>query len=1620
MNCFTCGPRGETRLQTPESIDNLPGQAEVSYRVGTYSSFRDSMIRRISTYKVTVDEPWEDDDRLKLHVDLGLIRRLLLRARHVRPLRRLMERAVGRPWGQISDDDLSRAVETQPGILAQWRLLCDPHLPSTLLQKAVIRRLFVGSGADESPLLENLHVLHALVPDLVKLPGARTFQPLALLTTRRQSDPAIALLDAWAVVADVLTFYQERIANEAYLRTARERRSLIELAHLVGYKPRPGVSAGGHVAFTLDDGLSIEIPAGTACQSVPAPGTTAPPQTFETAEAIQARATWNELRPRLSRPQAIRGDDESSIMDREKVYLQGPVGNLRAGQYLLFAWGSKLYVRQIREVELDVSRQRATVSLGEDLLSATAFVREITRTVAGSAARLPDDGGPLRDLKAKLTDLQANVDPPQGQPRKSLVELDGIVQNNVVPPLDLDEFSPLLTRLNSLIDTNNNAGLSKTASRLDQANSAVEALSLRAVHLGKLGYGQGYELLKRLKDFRARFNGTPPTGDLIRQLAGEIFPANFEFEGDDVSNEVLKKSAGAIVKNKPDVENGQVSEIRSRLFVSSAQPTLGILPFAIDLIEGRLAGGPDTYWTVVKELNDNAITLRIAVEKLQQIRSSFPPTDVAKQIHELQAAIQNAVSGYVSAVNSAADVAGVLRPSITPGIIELVLVKFALDEMTHDQAPDLKGWQNIGTTITQAVSDLQTVLGGQFDGVSEPLQTLVAGLNRSHDELTQALAKPPSEPLPNLINAVKTAGIEFPRLRAAVADLGILAQRLRDSTISRRKAAVRRAVSIAARNINLDRAVLEPISKWKYPDTFTAKPTLEGIAEQLRTAIQKLEPPPSESLARVVEEFRALHERLTVAGGATAVGPPPLNGSTTGLQDVLQVFGSLLGQARNADRMAELSELFEVNSDTLARLAGALDPQVRERLFSLWRRLRTGDQAVEVYAMRERVGLFGRAAPRLVQLLKADGTPADNPILANDWTSNDVLKFERDEGNTLFLDADYTQPKAGGCVAVETPNDPDVNPYTIATVKTGPRSAYGINGKTTEITLDGTTWWSPDPRQTDLIDTIRATSVLLQGERLDLAEEPILLPIGAAPDSSQLADDLPEDTADQILLDGLVEGLSPGSRLIVEGETWSDEQQASGAIRETFVVQIAHVVHHPGSSGRPGDSTNTRLILTRPFPSRLKRDTIRLLGNVARITHGQTVRDEVLGSGDGSAPFQSFQLSQKPLTFVSAATRSGAETTLELRVNHIRWHEAASLLDLAHDERGFVVSRDEVDKVTIETGDGTHGTRLPTGVENVRATYRVGLGTMGNVKAGSIIMPPASPFGIRAVNNPLPTSGGADPEGDEQIRELAPLGVMSLERLVSIRDYSDFARTFAGIGKAEARKIHAFRRPSLLVTIDGTGDTPILRDSEVLSNLRRAYRQLGDPDLPVLVQPAERLILSLQASLGIDSDYSFENVRQAGVDAIMRAFRFEARRLGQDVYVSDVISVLQEVEGVEYVDLDAFKALPQRFSLAELRSLAGDTSGDDQGSVARGEGTRIPVNAGGVRRYRVAEDNEPAEDIVSRFFLTGVAELKLLNPRVNDWDKLPIGLELIVSLTWPAQIAYFGVPDVIVLREGRR
>ena len=195
------------------------------------------------------------------------------------------------------------------------------------------------------------------------------FPALTGLKTRDSSDPTLALLDAWALIADVLTFYQERIANEGYLRTATERRSVLELGRLVGYTLRPGVSATVYPAFMMEPGYNKggEIPKGTRVQSIPGSGEM--PQFFETSERIEAREAWNELKPRLTQPQAIALSTaelaENRTINTQTLYFQGTSTNLKANDPLLLNFGDDRIVRRVKTVEPENAANRTKVTLQE-------------------------------------------------------------------------------------------------------------------------------------------------------------------------------------------------------------------------------------------------------------------------------------------------------------------------------------------------------------------------------------------------------------------------------------------------------------------------------------------------------------------------------------------------------------------------------------------------------------------------------------------------------------------------------------------------------------------------------------------------------------------------------------------------------------------------------------------------------------------------------------------------------------------------------------------------------------------------------------------------------------------------------------------------------------------------------------------------------------------------------------------------------------------------------------------------------------------------------------------------------------------------------------------------------
>ncbi|BAZ11847.1 hypothetical protein NIES4071_36730 [Calothrix sp. NIES-4071] len=521
-------------------------------------------------------------------------------------------------------------------------------------------------------------------------------------------------------------------------------------------------------------------------------------------------------------------------------------------------------------------------------------------------------------------------------------------------------------------------------------------------------------------------------------------------------------------------------------------------------------------------------------------------------------------------------------------------------------------------------------------------------------------------------------------------------------------------------------------------------------------------------------------------------------------------------------------------------------------------------------------------------VISTSATQNDESSTYSSITIQEESKVPVFNPNILALDAQYDQILPKSWVVIQRPNTQIIS--QVEKIETITKADYGISAKVTQLTLKDR--WLEDNDLT--LDVIRQTTVYAQSEELKLAEEVI------NPTEEPIK-------GNEVELSQLYEGLQPGRWLIVSGER-TDLGETTGVKASELVMllgvkQRAVTKFKNIEQERPGDITHTFLQLKNSLSYEYKRDTVTIYGNIVKATHGET-RTEALGSGDGSRAFQEFSLRQSPLTYVAAATPAGAKSSLEVRVNDILWHEKDSLAGLKSTERTYITKTSDDSKTTVIFGNGENGARLPTGVENIRAVYRSGIGKVGNVKAEQISLLTSRPLGLKSVINPLPATGGADRESRDQARKNASLAVMALDRLVSVQDYADFARTFAGIAKAGAILLSDGRRRVVHLTIAGVDDIPIDKQSDLYRNLYQALRLYGDPYQPIQLELRELMVIIISAKVKILPDYQWEAVEPQIRQTLLDTFSFEHRELGQDITLSEVISTIQKVAGVDFVDLD--------------------------------------------------------------------------------------------------------------------
>ncbi len=294
------------------------------------------------------------------------------------------------------------------------------------------------------------------------------------------------------------------------------------------------------------------------------------------------------------------------------------------------------------------------------------------------------------------------------------------------------------------------------------------------------------------------------------------------------------------------------------------------------------------------------------------------------------------------------------------------------------------------------------------------------------------------------------------------------------------------------------------------------------------------------------------------------------------------------------------------------------------------------------------------------------------------------------------------------------------------------------------------------------------------------------------------------------------------------------------------------------------------------------------------------------------------------------------------------WTPRRDLLSSGPRERHFVGELEDDGRLALRFGDGRYGARPAPG-SRLTVHYRIGGGRAGNVGAEAINhlvlrrdedatdtgapLPSGTaaqtwavpPVGVR---NPLPATGGTEPEPVDQVRQLAPLDLKRTRlRAVTADDYAALAAALPGVQRAAAQirwtgsgqETHiaidaaSTAQARAAVTEGGGTPSPVLLDA--VAHALEAYRRIGHD---LVVGPAHLVPLDIALTVCAAPGHQHGRVlaelyRVLGSRRLrgggLGFFHPDALTFGEPVRLSRLVAVAAAVPGVVSVEVTRLRRL---------------------------------------------------------------------------------------------------------------
>lgn len=1402
------------------------------------------------------------------------------------------------------------------------------------------------------------------------------------LTSREDDDPSFALIDAWACVLDALTFYQERIANESYLLTATERLSVLNLARAIGYELKPGVAASTFLAFTLDEAAGspgeARIDIGTKVMSIP--GQDEKPQTFETIEKIEAKAAWNELKPRLTEPK-IPG------MGIKEFYLKGAATGLKPGDGLLFvgnereqyAGSERWDFRLVKIVNADNAAGYTQVTWDEGLgwqgFNRKVLPAENELKVYAFRQRASIFGFNAPDWRILPDAMKANymgLDSPDElteedkkewpsyciySPKYPLKYKSGVISYRTIKPTPESVASAATAAAQAMVTEAANNTVSAATASFDSAVKAVEKLvdvtnnAKKAVeNVAKIAADGVKDSIKQTLDSKI---GTlcavnEPFGNIKQDVKKALDDAKTAIDSRKTELDRIIHGLGTIDEVVPAVMNA-VKDVLREFILNSLRNEI-----ARNAINNVVAKFPPNYPVdLPSEYSLNPADIK-NIMKPDVIHTPSGDIPTTRPIYPSEAAEET--------IRRAIEVINHYTPSIITEFTPTDGFVFSKFKSLFDTEVNAKKTALIQAFRTMDQNENPIIWLGEFI------------LNNV--KLPSDIALTTEETIKN----VSKAGVAF----------GI-------SQIQSMQDDIERFTSEAA----LIASNTAAAATQGFDDLTELGHDIESFVTDAKTVAGDF-----------VTSASAARSAAIVAAATQVALKLPLPPQKSRLDFV---YDAAVAAAKAGSLLAENDA-----DGAKAVLAGAgLSGAGPGILIPL------GVAAVvaEEFKPQAKAG-----ADKVQEAVKKAVDEAKKEKIEQESSESSKRPQYEHTKDSIDLDTTYKQIATESWAVLSLLDNREV--YKVKTVSEASRAEYSLIGKTTRLKLEG-------ENLSTFEKEVRPLVVYAQSEQLDIAQVPLIDPVQKDtialnraftgltkdkmlilsgkrnraviktikkgmnlvslddPGSSKeievgdsfyvldppscnengdlewhlmdrkgFAGRIIEESKDilivkgakqaKVMTDGLILisddmskfiSLEKNTVLVVLDEppfvysdghlVWHLRYKGTGkSIDGHVAVNSDRIVFSPAKKDDPvisevvsvksvfDDNGFDVLTLNVPLINVYDRKTVVIHGNVARATHGET-KTEVLGNGDASKSFQKFILKQTPLTYISSSSADGAKSTLAVRVNDILWDEEKSLYWLDRKDRAFITQLADDGTVTIKFGDGKTGARLPTGSENVNAIYRVGMGMQGMVKARQLSLLINRPLGVQGVMNPLAPTGAEDPEKLENARRNAPMKVLTLDRVVSLTDYEDFTRAFSGIGKASSVWLWGGEIRYVHITIASADGKGVDNTSDLYKNLWKAIDESKDPVVQFRIDTFTPLTFDISARILVNEKYIADKVFAAVKDALNNAFSFARRNFGQMVTESEINAVIQRVEGVVAVDIneDTLKKIPHA-NIARLENNA--------------------------------------------------------------------------------------------------